>query len=271
MPIASDGSLVSDGSTVLIISQLTYSPFLEVPPLYKPSIDFSKVPTLQVSNGNILAFLLCRPHVSIQTRQVSTMGNGIFTLGQHQPSQGNLDLSQVNYLMGEMLFYSNFATNSGPLQDDVGTEMMVRLILGNNYRFWSNIPPAPLTNITTVYKQVMQSATKVFLSGAFGVANVTGVRFKEQVAFKSSLGHVIASAILFTLLTMGLVVAQFRKERGAFTLVEVAAALAGSDAPQKFVEMKQRADAGERRTLRIVQSGKDSEAWIVLLGESTED
>lgn len=44
----------------------------------------------------------------------------------------------------------------------------------------------------------------------------------------SSLGHVlvVTSAILFAFLTIALGAAQFRKKRGAFTLVNVAAALA---------------------------------------------
>jgi hypothetical protein len=151
--------------------------------------------------------------------------------------------------------------------------MMIRLLSGNKYILYENNPPTLLTNITTVYKQVIQSASKIFLSGACGKFNTTGGLLQEQVVFKSSLGHVIISAILFALLTTGFMVAQFRKRRDLFTLVEVAAALADSpDALQKFVEMKQlAADAGERtrRILRLVQNDKGD--WIVVLGASTED
>ena len=257
------GAGLSNGSTLFIISQNTSRSYTGT-----PTIDLSNVPTLQFSNENIIAMLLCSPNISIQTRQVRTTGNGIFTLGQYQQRQGNLDLVGVNFLLGNIL--SEFATSSGPPQVDMGTDMMIRLFLGNNYNLNSNTPPAPLTNITTMYKQIIQSATKVFLSGELGVANVTGGLSQEQLVFRSSLGHVIISAISFALLTTSLVVAQFRKRRDSFTLVEVAAALADSDAPQKFAEIKQRqADAGERRILRLVQSDKGD--WIVVLGASTED
>jgi hypothetical protein len=116
----------------------------------------------------------------------------------------------------------------------VGTDLIVRLIFGGdvaNYNIYT--PPAPLTNITAVYKQVIHSAVKTILSGALGTANVPGGYTEEQIAFTSSLGHVITSAILFAFLTIALVAAQFRKGRVVFNLVNVAAALADSDVPQK--------------------------------------
>jgi hypothetical protein len=115
------------------------------------------------------------------------------------------------------------------------------------------IPPAPLANITAVYKQVIHSAMKTILGGALGTANVPGGYTEEQMVFTSSLGHVITSAILFAFLTIALVAAQFRKGRVAFTLVNVAAALADSDVPQKCMEMTQfKAGMGERKVLKLV-------------------
>ena len=48
--------------------------------------------------------------------------------------------------------------------------------------------------------------------------------------------------------------AQFRKRRVAFTFVNVAAALANSDVPQKCLEMKA-AGTEERKVLKLVKSG----------------
>jgi hypothetical protein len=57
-------------------------------------------------------------------------------------------------------------------------------------------------------------------------------------------------------LTIALVAAQFRKGRVGFTLVNVAAALADSDLPQKSVEMTQfKAGTGERKVLKLVPGG----------------
>jgi hypothetical protein len=226
-----------------------------------PNVDISSIPTLKFPNGNVLAFLLCSPHISIQTRQVLATGNGNLTLGESQRSlQGNVDFYQANYLLTYAL--SPFAINSGPttFSAQVGTDMVEKLIFGHIPTSQGELAyerqPAPITNITAVYTQIIQSAMKTFLSGAFGTANVTGGFPEEQMVFMSSLGHIISSAILFVFLTIALVVAQFRKDRVGFTLVNVAATLADSDVPQKCVEMTQfKVGARERRVLKLVPSG----------------
>jgi hypothetical protein len=104
---------------------------------------------------------------------------------------------------------------------------------------------------------------KTILSGTFGTANVPGGYTEEQMVFTSSLGHIFTSAILFTFLTIALVAAPFRKGRGAFTLVNVAAALANSDVPQKCMEMTQfKAGMGERKVLKLVPGG-DGQLYCV--------
>ena len=66
------------------------------------------------------------------------------------------------------------------------------------------------------------------------------------------------SAAFFAFLTIVLVAAQFRKRRAAFTFVNVAAALADSDVPQKCVEMtefKMGTVTEERKVLKLVPNG----------------
>jgi len=149
--------------------------------------------------------------------------------------------------------------------------MMIRLIFGNNFQSNMNTPPAPATNITAVYTQVIQSAMKVFMSGALGRANVTGGSIQEKVVFKSSLGQVITSTILFALLTMTLVAAQFREGQDEFTLVHVAAALDGSDVPKKCLEMRQLPCAGKGEMVRLVPSGNEGVGKIVRIQSETDD
>ena len=90
-------------------------------------------------------------------------------------------------------------------------------------------------------------------------ADITFIgQLDKGVPLGSSLGHVLTSAILFAFLTIALVVAQCRKKQVAFTLVNVAAALANSDVPQKSVEMTQfKVGAGdrERKVLKLVPGG----------------
>jgi hypothetical protein len=59
---------------------------------------------------------------------------------------------------------------------------MVRLFFGTDVAT-DYIPPAPLTNITGMYKQVIQSAMKTFLSGAIATENVPGGYIEEQTVF----------------------------------------------------------------------------------------
>ena len=223
-------------------------------------VDYSSIPTVTLSAEVVLAFLLCSPHVSIETRQVRAFGNGNLTLGKPQQSQGNIDFYQANYLLSNILL--NFPSGSGPTTNpvyQVGTDMMQKFIFGDQQysHLVRDFHPAPITNITAMYKQVIQSGMKLYLSGGLANESVPGGYIEEQMVFTSSLGHVFASLILFVFLTIALVAAQFRKRRVAFTFVNVAAALAESDVPQKCVEMTQfKAEgSGEGKVLKLVRTG----------------
>ena len=245
---SSESTFPMDGSVLFVIEQnYTTDP-----------VDLSSVPTSEFPTGDVLAFLLCSPHISIQTRQVRATGNGNLSLGKPQRSQGNIDFYQANFLLSYVLV--NLATSSGPTSfpNQVGTDLMQTFFFGDQPvttgDSLSTFYLAPLTNITAMYKQIILSAVKTYLSGAIATENVPGGYIEEQMVFTSSLGHVLTSAILFVFLTIALVAAQFRKRRVAFTFVNVAAALADSDAPQKCVEMT-RFKVGGRKVLKLVTSG----------------
>jgi len=247
--------LPMDGSVLFVIDQLEYpnSSRTTFP------VNLSSIPTLKFPTGNEVAFLLCSPHVSIQTRRVRATGNGNLTLEEPRPSQGNIDFYQANYLLS--LILSKLPENSGPtsVQGQVGTDLMLWLIfgfVGTDITTMFYMSPAPLSNITAGYRRIIHAAMKTFLSGRIDKENVPGGYTEEQMVFRSSLGHVITSVILFAFLAITLVVAHFRKGRVAFTLVNVAAALADSNFPQKSAEMIQfKASTGERKVLKLVPGG----------------
>ena len=118
-----------DGSILFAIDQFVHPISGILTSDYTMSVDLS-IPTLKFPTGNgsehVLAFLLCSPHASIQTRQVWATGNGNLTLGKHQPNQGNIDLLQANYLLSYIL--RMLPTGSGPTTTpgQVGTDMMVK-------------------------------------------------------------------------------------------------------------------------------------------------
>ena len=241
-----------DGSVLFVIDQLeSYNKSTTAP------VDLSSVPTLKFPSGDVFAFLLCSPRVSIQTRQIWATGNGNLTLGNPQPSQGNIDFHQANYLLSYIL--SDLSHSSGPTSNygQLGTDLIIRLLFGEQSQLLPQAyEPAPLANITAVYKQAIHGAMKLYLSGAFSTENVSGGYIEEQMVFTSSLGHVFTSAIFFAFLTIMLVATQFRKRRVAFTFVNVAAALADSDVPQKCVEMTQcKVGTEKRKVLKLVPSG----------------
>ena len=122
--------------------------------------------------------------------------------------------------------------------------------------------PAPLANITAMYKQVIHSAMKTFLSGGIATENVPGGYTEEQFVFTSFLGHILTSVILFAFLTIALAAAQFRKGRVPFTLVNMVAALADSDLPRKSLEMTQFKAGKERKVLKLVPGG-DGQLYCV--------
>ena len=244
-----------DGSILFVLDQL-FDPN-SIASLHSVAVNLTSIPTLKYPTGNDLAFLLCSPHASIQTRQVWATGNGNLTLGKPQPSQGNIDFLQANYLLSAILL--EFPTSSGPksYSSQVGTDMIMKFLLGiDGPTSYYPFPPAPLTNITDTYKRAIHSAMKKVLSGAIATEYVPGGYTHEQMVFTSSLGHIITSAILFAFLMIALVAAQFRKGRVPFTLVSVASALANWDGPQKSVEMMQfKAAAGDRKVLKLVPGG----------------
>ena len=246
---SSESTVPVDGSVLFVIDQPDSNTTFPV--------ELSNFPTSTLPTGDVLAFILCSPHASIRTHQVWATGNGNLTLGKPQRSQGNIDLLQANYLLSYALL--ELATSSGPSSfpaGQLGTDLMETFFFGyepvDYGDFRSHL--APLSNITAMYKQVILPAMKTYLSGNVDTETVPGGYTEEQMVFTSSLGHVLTSAILFVFLTIALVVAQFRKRRVTFTFVNMAAALADSDVPQKCVEMTQ-FKVGRRKVLKLVASG----------------
>ena len=294
--ISSDFTFPVDGSVLFVIDQFEYA---ESYSEYSStiSVDLSSIPTLKLPTGNKLAFLLCSPHVSIQTRKVWSTGNGNLTLGEPQRRQGNIDFYQANYLLSHALL--GFSTSSGPttFSGQVGTDLMEKLIFGTNsvgaepsfedgptagdqpiVKFQhqaAGYPPAPLPSIAVVYKQVIRSAMKTFLNGVIATENVPGGYTEEKMFFTSSFIHVVTSAVLFAFLTIALVAVQFRKKGDALTIINLAAALVDSDMPQKcaeILEMRQfMADTGEKKVLKVIPSDDDDEQFNCAYQSVNED
>ena len=94
---SSEFTVPLDGSVLFVIDQ-------PEPYSHGPSfpMDLSTVPTYQFPSGDALAFLLCSPHVSIQTRQVWA---GMVTLHWGNPSEVKEISIFIKLTISYLMFY----------------------------------------------------------------------------------------------------------------------------------------------------------------------
>jgi len=151
----------------------------------------------------------------------------------------------------------NFQASAGPAYPiaGLGTQTQVEFIFGKQAVASVNLSqtatpppittlaPQPLSNISVAYTKMAEGAAKVYMTGALGTAYVPGRISKTNLVFNSSLPYVIVSTLLFSALSLVVVIAHFRSgKEDQFTLFGVAAALHGSEIPAQFARMK--ADEG---------------------------
>lgn len=116
------GGLSTDGAMIMSIIQCTSSNCTEKSvDIVSLFIDFTDIPSLgfnSVGADYELAFLVCKPNITIETREIRTQGS--MTLGVQPlppgaspyPRQGNLDWTQTSLLAAYSL--SALTTDSGP-------------------------------------------------------------------------------------------------------------------------------------------------------------
>lgn len=252
----SDQGQIASGAMMWTLSRCveTCQSFVSV------DINLSGLPTLRVTHANFnrslpdmvydMAFLICSPNAVYETREVRNDGHGRLTVLDKSYSlrQGNLDPTQTNIMFSTAM--SKLGKTAGPVSQNsfvLGAESQSVLIFGPNATNLTDtsfngpatiLQPAPLDNVTASYSRMLQSASKVFLSGSISKAYVPGRFSTEQVIFTSSLPQVIVSTILFTLLCIVAVMTHFRRTIPQFTLFSVAASLDGSDVPRVLGQVR---------------------------------
>ncbi|KAH0839482.1 hypothetical protein J3R83DRAFT_294 [Lanmaoa asiatica] len=132
----------------------------------------------------------------------------------------------------------------------------------------ATISPAPIEDITQGYTQILQSAAKcafplpasrwsivfnlravlsitAYLAGYLGTAYVPGRISASEIVFAASIPNLAVSSAVFVLLAALIVLAHFRPGKGIeFTLVNVTAAVHGSELPAQFAQIKAEQAAG---------------------------
>ena len=145
-------------------------------------LNFTDIPTTSLSSTDQtwdLAFLTCKPNSVIETREIRNEGQGVLTTitpssDQQLTSQGNLHPVQTPSLLSIVL--SSMSANGGPLSQlsgTLGTQVQTDFLFGqeqsneaaSNTNQITNLTMLPLSNLTTTYTQMLQSASKgVFLT-----------------------------------------------------------------------------------------------------------
>jgi hypothetical protein len=175
-------TLPSDGSTTFAIVACTEGctgDQLNIISIYP---DLTDIPTLKFTAPNNtyeLSFLVCKPNITIETREVRTQGSLILEVqplpeGKSYRRQGNLDLMQTSFMLGVATSY--LSVDSGPQTSTwygLGSETQVNFIFSraqmnaidqSTIGVTTKLQPIPLENLTQGYTQIVQAAAK----GKFG-------------------------------------------------------------------------------------------------------
>ncbi|KAG6375169.1 hypothetical protein JVT61DRAFT_3377 [Boletus reticuloceps] len=200
--------------------------------------------------------------------------------GRQLTRQGNLNTIQTTALFS--LATKSLTQSAGVLTGKrrsygLGSQVQGQVLFGKTQ--FDNLPlidasfgtlvtigPAPIEDITQGYAHILQSSAKSYLAGYLGTAYVPGRISETEPA---SIPNLAVASAGFALLAALIVLAHFRPSKGVqFTLVNVAAAVYGSELPEKFVQMKaeQAADGyggideeavgGDRETDHALGKGK---------------
>lgn len=269
---------VADGSAIWVLSQCidgctTLEP---ISGTARVRMNFSGLPSfrvtaLELSTPVTLEFLwlVCRPNIDTETREVLVDGSGHIHLIPPPttgtiPPQNNIDLKQAKFLPD--LAMSEIWHFAGPgfghdTYHALGTVVQANMIFGqqalaryNHSDSSTSTTVTPLSGAVVAenYGKLVQSTSSRVLTGMLGRSYVPGRSYRPILVFTGSLPHIISSSILFALLSLLTVVSRFRSGReDRFTLYNAAKALRSSEVGRQLVNTSSEASSqlGRRRTI----------------------
>lgn len=285
----------TDGSTVFAISQcyngcnnFTFpSPVvLNLTNIPTFNLDVNATTNAQAQTW-LFAFLACRPNAVIQTREVVSNGTGFLEVlpvrqGKQYVSQGNLHPTQTRLMLS--IAMSGITAYGGPMNESTiptGSWSTVQndFLFGqeqmDNLPGWDDVVGSrvvvtvlPTDTLARTFAGMLQSVSKSYLGGSFGTAYVPAKTFSPQVVFVSSMPFIIASAVMFGILFILMMIMHFRRHEKAFTLVSVSAALHGSNLPKHFALTEKSQALGADGDQRVVlQKGEDGTNVLQIINQ----
>jgi hypothetical protein len=263
----------TDGSTVFLAGQCTKGCLISSTSNYV-LLNFTEIPTFTVqlppsitfgqSQSWQIAFLVCKPNAVIETREVRAEGGAMLSVqplseGKQLTRQGNLSPRDTATMLSIAL--SSMA-NAGPSNYSatmyLGSQPLVEFLFGSKeVNSWPgtlaqpgsgsdivNVTFLPAANLSTAFGQMLQSASKAYLSGYLGTAYVPARLSALEVVFVSSLPLVAFSTATFILLYLLFGLLHFQKRGQEFNLPNLAKAVYGSNLPEEISRSAQEIDNG---------------------------
>ncbi|KAF8636265.1 hypothetical protein AX16_011035 [Volvariella volvacea WC 439] len=208
-------------------------------------VDMTSVPTFGIDSVRF-AILICSPGFEIETVEVRNEGSNLFVTPVPQVvPQHTLDQRQVELFFTALFCELSRESPKIPgLPSGVGSQIQASLIFGPDQIRWFTDEnyssdhmkwvPADAEYITWIYRTYLLSATKPFMSGALGTAEVPEIISVQVLAFVASRGYVIASTVLLIALNAINIWAYFRSCKGeVFGLFMAAGVLHSSNMPEE--------------------------------------
>lgn len=268
----------TDGSTVFLASQC-----IGGCPIYSSSnyawLNLTEIPTFTVQLPPSMTFgqpqlwqiacLVCKPNAVIETREVRAEGGAMLSVqplneGKQLTSQGNLFPRDTTTMLSIAL--SGMA-NGGPASYNatmgLGSQPQAKFLFGSKQvNSWPgvlaqdgsgstfvNASFLPVANLSAGFGQMLQSASKAYLSGYLGAAYVPARLSALEVVFMSSLPLVLISTVTFLLLHILLGLLRRQKKGEEFTLSNIARIIYGSNIPEEISLLAQELDDGTGKSV----------------------
>ncbi|KAG0695812.1 hypothetical protein DFH29DRAFT_252947 [Suillus ampliporus] len=284
------GEQSTDGSTVFLVGQcITGCPltignsvwlnFTGIPTFaiqLPPAITFDKVQLWQS------ACLVCKPNAVIETREVRAEGGAMLSVqslseGKQLTSQGNLFPRDTTTMLSIALSgMANAGPSDGNGTMNLGSEPQVKFLFGSKQiESWPgsytanspdivNVSFLPVANLSTGFGQMLQSASKAYMSGYLGTAYVPARPSALEVIFMSSLPLVIISTATFLFLYIFLGLFHLQTQGEEFNLPNIARITHGSNLPEEISRLAQEIDDGTGKCSERDVVGQMGDRVIVL-------
>ena len=225
--------------------------------------------TIDIVVNNVtwqITYLICTPGAQLETREIENGAQSTLTVLPSPSSplarQNKLESTQTNLLLSGVFnnIDGGLQTNAaGPplllVDAALGSRLQNAMIFGlaslanlstdsNVNTTTTTLTPLSASDITQAYTRILASAAKYFMvSDSIGTASVPAFIASEEVIFSASTPYIVISSVLFGVLSVLVVGAQWRTAKGErFTIIGLGGVLHSDCAVRVLGEAKRDAE-----------------------------